>query len=74
MLYVVYAYVQVSMSIADRSVEDREYRPFSCIRDNYPQYLFTLDPLLQRLDGVRHLNLADFMAEGGELLQPLSPD
>lgn len=65
-----YAYVQVSMSIADRSVEDREYRPFSYIRDNYPQFLFTLDPLLQRRDGVRHFNLADFMADGGELLAP----
>ena len=65
-----YAYVQVSMSIADRSVEDREYRPFSYIRDNYPQFLFTLDPLLQRRDGVSHLNLADFMADGGELLAP----
>lgn len=63
-----YSYVQVAMTIADRTVEDREYRPFVYIRDNYPQYLFTLDPLLQRRDGVRHLNLADFMAEGGELL------
>jgi hypothetical protein len=35
------------MTIADRAVEDREYRPFAYIRDNYPQYLFTLDPLLQ---------------------------
>ena len=65
-----YSYVQVAMTIADRAVEDREYRPFDYIRDNYPQYLFTLDPLLQRRDGVRHLNLADFMAEEGELLTP----
>lgn len=65
-----YSYVQVAMTIADRTVEDREYRPFAYIRDNYPQYLFTLDPLLQRRDGVRHLNLADFMAEEGELLTP----
>ena len=65
-----YSYVQVAMTIADRAVEDREYRPFAYIRDNYPQYLFTLDPLLQRRDGVRHLNLADFMAEEGELLTP----
>ncbi len=65
-----YSYVQVAMTIADRAVEDREYRPFTYIRDNYPQYLFTLDPLLQRRDGVRHLNLADFMAEEGELLTP----
>ena len=63
-----YSYVQVAMTKADRTVEDREYRPFAYIRDNYPQYLFTLDPLLQRRDSVRHLNLADFMAEKGALL------
>lgn len=31
-----YAYIQVSMSIADRGVEEREYRPFGHIRDGYP--------------------------------------
>ena len=59
-----YGYVQVAFSIADRKVEEREYRPFSYIRDGYPRYLFTLDPLLQQRDGVRHLNLVDFMATG----------
>ena len=49
------------MTIADRDVEEREYRPFSHIRDGYPRYLFTLDPLLQRREGVRHLNMIDFM-------------
>ena len=42
-----YAYIQVAMSIAERSTEDREYRPFGYIRDGYPRFLFTLDPLLQ---------------------------
>lgn len=63
-----YAYVQVAMTIAERSTEDREYRPFSHIRDGYPRYLFTLDPLLQEREGVRHLNMADFMAGEGDLL------
>lgn len=63
-----YAYIQVSMSIADRGVEEREYRPFGHIRDGYPRYLFTLDPLLQERDGVRHLNMALFMQDGGNLI------
>lgn len=63
-----YAYIQVSMSIADRGVEEREYRPFGHIRDGYPRYLFTLDPLLQERDGVRHLNMASFMQDGGDLI------
>ncbi len=62
-----YSYIQVSMSIADKNVEDREYRPFTAIKDNYPKYLFTLDPLLQKRDGIIHRNLADFLASDSEL-------
>ncbi len=37
-----YAYVQVAMTImADRSTEEREYRSFEQIKDNYPKYLLT---------------------------------
>lgn len=63
-----YWYIQVSMSVADPSVEEREYRPFRYIRDNYPRYLFTLDPLPDQRDGVRHVNLMDFLASDGELM------
>lgn len=63
-----YDYIQVSMTIADRNVEEREYRPFGYIRDGYPRYLFTLDPLLQERDGVRHLNMVSFMKDNGDLI------
>lgn len=63
-----YAYIQVSMTIADRNVEEREYRPFGYIRDGYPRYLFTLDPLLQERDGVRHLNMVSFMKDNDDLI------
>lgn len=63
-----YAYIQVSMTIADRNVEECEYRPFGYIRDGYPRYLFTLDPLLQERDGVRHLNMVSFMKDNGDLI------
>ena len=67
-----YYYAQVAMTILsgeddDRSTEDREYRPFEHVRDNYPKYLFTLDTLLQKRDGVRHVNLVDFISSGQEL-------
>lgn len=62
-----YAYIQVAMTIADRATEEREYRPFSHVRDNYPQYLFTLDTLLQERDGITHENIAQFMAQGKDL-------
>lgn len=55
------------MTIADRDVEEREYRPFGYIKDGYPRYLFTLDLLLQKREGVRHLNMIDFMKDYKDL-------
>lgn len=62
-----YAYVQVAMTIADRRVEEREHRPFSYVRDGHPRFLMTIDPVLRRRDGVRHVNLMDFMELGIDL-------
>lgn len=58
-----YSYIQVAYTIADEATEEREYRPFSRIRDGWPRYLLTNDRLLQKRDGVIHANIADFMAE-----------
>lgn len=62
-----YQYVQVSMTIMDQVTEDREYKPFSKIRDNYPKYLFTLDQLLQKRDGIIHCNMLDYISKNKEL-------
>lgn len=62
-------YIQVSMTIVDGGVEERGYRPFGYIRDGCSRYLFALDPpLLQERDGVRRLNMASFMQDGGDLI------
>ena len=44
-----------------------KYRHFRYIRDNYPRYLFTLDPLPDQKNGIRHLNLMEFLAADGDL-------
>ena len=60
-----YAYVQVAMTImADRSIEEREYRPFEQIKDNYPKYLLTRSDPIQQRDGIIHANIPEFMQEG----------
>ena len=60
-----WAYVQVAYTIAlSRETEDREFRPLEAIRDNYPKYVMTTDTLLQRRNGIRHVNLADFLLKG----------
>ena len=60
-----YAYVQVAMTImSDRSTEEREYRPFEQIRDNYPKYLLTRSDSIQQRDGIIHANIPEFMQNG----------
>lgn len=58
-----YRYIQVAMTIMAPETEEREYKPFAMIRDNYPKYLLTLDTLLQKRDGVIHKNIIDFISE-----------
>lgn len=60
-----YAYVQVAMTImADRLTEEREYRPFEQIKDNYPKYLLTRSDPIQQRDGIIHANIPEFIQEG----------
>lgn len=59
-----YAYVQVSYTINEsKETEDREYRPLESIKDNYPKYVITTDYLLQRRNGIKHVNLMEFIGE-----------
>ena len=60
-----YAYIQVAYTIlSSRETEDREYRPLELIRDNYPKYVMTEDHLLQKRNGIIHVNLEDFIRGG----------
>ncbi len=61
----VYSYVQVAYTIAlSKETEEREYRPLEKIKDNYPKYVATTDFLLQQRNGIKHINLIDFMRDG----------
>ena len=57
-----YCYVQVAYTIGEsKSTEDREYAPLESIADNYPKYVLTTDYLLQNRNGIKHVNLLEFM-------------
>ena len=57
-----YSYVQVAYTIlASKETEDREYKPLEQIKDNYPKYVATTDYLLQKRNGIKHINIIDFM-------------
>ena len=43
-------------------------RSHDMIKDLYPRYLFTMDMLLQKRDGVNHLNIVDFIYNNKNLL------
>lgn len=63
-----YFYIQVSMSIlGSLETENREYRPFEIVKDNYPKYLLTMDPLEQKRDGVIHRNIVSFLRQNERL-------
>lgn len=57
-----YAYIQVAYTIQS-SKEEREFRPLENIKDNYPRYVITLDYLLEQRDGIKNVNLIDFISK-----------
>ena len=62
--YFDYAYVQVAMTIMNSpETENREYRPFEQIKDNYPKYLITRNDFIQHRNGILHYNIAPFMKD-----------
>lgn len=57
-----YSYVQVAYTIMQsRETEDREYRVLENIKDNYAKYVVTTDYMLQKRNGIKHVNLMEFM-------------
>ena len=60
-----YSYIQVAYTILEsKETEDREYRPLEKIQDNYPKYVVTTDYLIQKRNGIKHVNMMDFMKSG----------
>ncbi len=60
-----YSYVQVAYKmLQSKDTEDREYRPLESIRDNYKKYVVTTDYMLQKRNGIAHVNLMDFVGGG----------
>ena len=49
-----------------KETEDREFRPLEMIKDNYPKYVLTTDYLLQKRNGILHINILDYMTEEKE--------
>ncbi len=62
-----YSYVQVAYTIMQsEDTENREYRPLESIKDNYAKYVVTTDYMLQKRNGIKHINLMEFMISGSK--------
>ena len=56
-------YVQVAFSIPNEDTKNREFGAYNVINDNYPKYVITLDKLKYEFNGIKHVNLIDFLLD-----------
>lgn len=55
-------YIQVAYLIGENEETfNREFNAFNYIEDNYPRYVISLDPIDLSYNGIKHLNLFDFL-------------
>ena len=56
-------YYQVSASVLDPATYEREFRPLKRIHDSYPKYVLTMDDFPMGEEGIRQVNIVDFLME-----------
>lgn len=54
-------YIQVTYLLNSDEVIDREYGAFDVIEDNYPKYVISLDKNYPETNGIKHINIIDFL-------------
>ena len=54
-------YVQVSYMLASESTIEREFGVYNLVRDNWPKYVVSMDELDMSRDGIKHMNITDFL-------------
>lgn len=54
-------YVQVTYLLSSPETIQREFGIYDSIRDNYPKYVLSLDDYDMSRDGIKHLNIREFL-------------
>ncbi len=54
-------YIQVTYELKNDEIIEREFGAFKPIADNYPKYVISLDKEDYSRDGIKHINLIDFL-------------
>lgn len=56
-------YIQVAYTLVDENTKNREFNAYNSINDNYPKYVISLDKLNYEYNGIKHINLIDFLLD-----------
>lgn len=54
-------YIQVAYLLASEDTTEREFGAFKNIQDNYPKYVVTMDEFNMSRNGIKHINIRDFL-------------
>lgn len=54
-------YYQVAASILDEQTYEREITPLKMVKNHYPKYIVTMDEVPMGEDGIRQINVIDFL-------------
>lgn len=54
-------YIQVSLYLNSEETINREFGVYKSIQDNYPKYVISLDDVDMSTNGIKHLNVFDFL-------------
>ncbi len=54
-------YVQVTYMLASPETVEREFGVYDLVRDNFPKYVVSLDEIDMSRNGIRHMNVRDFL-------------
>ena len=54
-------YVQVAYLLADENTVQREFGVYESVRDNFPKYVVTMDEIDMSHNGIKHMNIRDFL-------------
>lgn len=56
-------YIQAAYLLDKQETIEREFGAYDAITDNYPKYVVSLDPITSDREGIKHLNLIDFLLD-----------
>ena len=54
-------YIQVSYLLASEDTKEREFSVLENIKDNYPKYVLSMDEFNMSRNGIKHMNLIEFL-------------